>query len=81
MKKLSPSRLADTVARLRREKSMTQAQLADATGINRALISRLSSMILFLLLNNWNISEKFSLLILQSCLPIAVLKILPLPPL
>ena len=41
MKKLSPSRLADTVARLRREKSMTQAQLADATGINRALISRI----------------------------------------
>ncbi len=40
-KKLSPSRLADTVARLRREKSMTQAQLADATGINRALISRI----------------------------------------
>ena len=77
MKKLSPSRLADTVARLRREKSMTQAQLADATGINRAL----SSMILFLLLYIWNISEKFSLLILQSCLPIAVLKILPLPPL
>ena len=41
MKKLSPSRLADTVARLRKEKSMTQAQLADATGINRALISRI----------------------------------------
>ena len=41
MKKLSPSRLADTVARLRKEKSMTQAPLADATGINRALISRI----------------------------------------
>ncbi len=41
MKKLSPSRLADTIARLRKEKSMTQAQLADATGINRALISRI----------------------------------------
>ena len=41
MKKLSPSRLADTVAILRKEKSMTQAQRADATGITRALISRI----------------------------------------
>ena len=41
MKKLSSSRLADTVARLRKQKSMTQAQLGEATGINRALISRI----------------------------------------
>lgn len=41
MKKLSPSRLADTVVRLRKQKSMTQAQLGEATGINRALISRI----------------------------------------
>ena len=41
MKKLSPSRLADTIARLRKEKNMTQAELSDATGINRALISRI----------------------------------------
>lgn len=41
MKKLSPSRLADTVVRLRKQKSMTQAQLCEATGINRALISRI----------------------------------------
>jgi nucleotide sugar dehydrogenase len=41
MKKISTSQLADTVARIRKEKNMTQAQLADATGINRALISRI----------------------------------------
>lgn len=41
MKKISISQLADTVARIRKEKNMTQAQLADATGINRALISRI----------------------------------------
>ena len=41
MKKLSPSRLADTIARLRKEKNMTQAELSDVTGINRALISRI----------------------------------------
>ena len=41
MKKLSPSRHADTVVRLRKQKSMTQAQLGEATGINRALISRI----------------------------------------
>lgn len=41
IKKLSPSRLADTVVRLRKQKSMTQAQLGEATGINRALISRI----------------------------------------
>ena len=41
MKKLSPSRLADTISRLRKEKNMTQVELSDATGINRALISRI----------------------------------------
>ena len=41
MKKLSTSRLADTIARLRKSKNMTQAELSDATGINRALISRI----------------------------------------
>ena len=41
MKKLSPSRLADTIARLRKEKKMTQAELSEITGINRALISRI----------------------------------------
>ena len=41
MKKLSQSRLADTVMNGRKDKGMTQAQLADATGINRALISRI----------------------------------------
>ena len=41
MKKLSISALAETVSTKRKEKSMTQQDLSDATGINRALISRL----------------------------------------
>lgn len=41
MKKLSLSLLADLVSTRRKAKSMTQQQLADATGINRALLSRL----------------------------------------
>lgn len=41
MKKLSTSLLADLVSTVRKAKSMTQQQLADATGINRALLSRL----------------------------------------
>ena len=40
MKKLSPSRLADTVARLRKEKSMTQAQLAEKVGTTAQNISQ-----------------------------------------
>lgn len=41
MKKLSSVILADLVAGKRKEKSMTQQALAEATGINRALISRI----------------------------------------
>lgn len=41
MKKLSKSLLSSTVAAQRKANNMTQQQLADATGINRALISRL----------------------------------------
>ena len=41
MKKLSTVILADLVASKRKEKSMTQQALAEATGINRALISRI----------------------------------------
>ena len=41
MKKLSISALAETVSTKRKDKSMTQQDLSDATGINRALISRL----------------------------------------
>ena len=41
MKKLPPVILADLVASKRKEKSMTQQALAEATGINRALISRI----------------------------------------
>lgn len=41
MKKLSSVILADLVASKRKETSMTQQSLAEATGINRALISRI----------------------------------------
>lgn len=41
MKKLSSVILADLVASKKKEKSMTQQALAEATGINRALISRI----------------------------------------
>ena len=41
MKKLSMTLLADTVIRRRKEKQMTQKQLSELTGINRAMISRL----------------------------------------
>ena len=41
MKKLSTAFLADLVSTRRKEQYMTQQQLADATGINRALLSRL----------------------------------------
>ena len=39
--KLSMTRLAELVSGKRKEKSMTQQELADATGINRSLLSRL----------------------------------------
>ena len=41
MKKLSQSMLADTVAAKRKAMNMTQQELADKTGINRAQLSRL----------------------------------------
>ncbi|SES79216.1 Helix-turn-helix [[Clostridium] polysaccharolyticum] len=41
MKKLSTALLAETVVRKRKALKMTQAQLAEATGINRAQLSRL----------------------------------------
>ena len=44
MKKLSMTLLADTVIRQRKEKQITQKQLAELTGINRAMISRLEKM-------------------------------------
>lgn len=43
MKKLSVEKLVDTVHCLRKEKGLTQAQLAAATGINRAMIGRLEN--------------------------------------
>lgn len=41
MKKLSIEKMADTVINKRKEKGLTQAKLAEITGINRAMISRL----------------------------------------
>ena len=43
MKKLSMKLLADTVVSRRKTLKMTQTQLAEATGINRALVSRLET--------------------------------------
>lgn len=44
MKKLSQSLMAQTIIAKRKEKIMTQQQLSDATGINRAVISRMESL-------------------------------------
>lgn len=41
MKKLSIKKMADTVINKRKEMGLTQAKLAEMTGINRAMISRL----------------------------------------
>ena len=43
MKKLSISKMSDTIISKRKELKMTQVQLAEATGINRGMISRLES--------------------------------------
>ena len=43
MKKLSIEKLVETVHRLRKERGLTQAQLASATGINRAMIGRMEN--------------------------------------
>lgn len=43
MKKLSIDKLVSTIHTLRKEKGLTQAQLADATGINRAMIGRIEN--------------------------------------
>ena len=43
MKKLSIDKLVSTIHALRKEKGLTQAQLADATGINRAMIGRIEN--------------------------------------
>ncbi|MDZ7672427.1 MAG: helix-turn-helix transcriptional regulator [Halanaerobiales bacterium] len=41
MKKLSSSKLADTIKLKRKEKKLTQKQLSDLTGINRIMIGRI----------------------------------------
>ena len=43
MKKLSSEKLADTIISRRKAKKMTQNQLAQATGINRAMIGRIEN--------------------------------------
>ena len=43
MKKLSKEKLADVVYNKRKDKNMTQAALANITGINRAMISRIEA--------------------------------------
>lgn len=43
MKKLSAAVLAETVKKQRKSKNITQAQLAELTGINRSLIGRLEN--------------------------------------
>lgn len=43
MKKLSIEKMAKTVANKRKEKKITQTKLADLTGINRTMLSRLES--------------------------------------
>lgn len=44
MKKLSIEKMAKTVSDKRKEKNITQTKLADLTGINRTMISRLESL-------------------------------------
>ena len=43
MKQLSMKKLSETVINKRKGNSLTQAQLADMTGINRAMIGRLEN--------------------------------------
>ena len=43
MKKLSVKKMADTIINQRKNLKITQAQLAEMTGINRTMISRLES--------------------------------------
>ena len=43
MKKLSTTKMVDTITTKRKNKNLSQARLADITGINRGMISRLES--------------------------------------
>jgi UDPglucose 6-dehydrogenase len=44
MKKFSQQKLVDTIHTLRKRQGLTQAQLAEATGINRAMIGRIENL-------------------------------------
>ena len=48
MKKLSMDKLVNTVINERKTKGLTQVQLAEATGINRAMIGRLEIFLLLI---------------------------------
>ncbi len=43
MKKFSPNKMVKTITKLRKDRGLTQAQLAAITGINRGMLSRLES--------------------------------------
>ncbi len=43
MKKLSVNKMVKTITKLRKDKNLTQAQLAKMTGMNRGMVSRLES--------------------------------------
>ena len=43
LKKFSQEKMVETITALRKEKGLTQAQLAEATGINRAMIGRIEN--------------------------------------
>ena len=45
MKKISYQKMADTIIAKRKEQNLTQAQLAEMTGIHRAMISRLEGQV------------------------------------
>ena len=62
MKKLSITKMSDTIISKRKEAKMTQVQLAEATGINRGMISRLEAVIIHLLLISYNPSQKYFIL-------------------
>ena len=58
MKKLSMDKLVNTVINERKTKGLTQVQLAEATGINRAMIGSWKILIIFLLLISCSVLGK-----------------------
>ena len=58
MKKLSMDKLVNTVINERKAKGLTQVQLAEATGINRAMMEDWKILIIFLLLISCSVLGK-----------------------